>query len=552
MRHTAASLLAPRLGALLFLMSVIATVPAGPQRDQKRLAQEEREDYYAKWLNEYVVYSITDEEQKVFEALTAPEEKEQFIEQFWFRRDPDPTTSVNEFKEEHYRRIAYANEHFSAGMPGWKTDRGRIYILHGPPDQIESYPTGGPYFRPAHEGGGATTAYPFERWWYRYIEGVGSDIELEFVDQKGTAFYKLALDPAEKDALLHVPGLGKTAAEMLGLAEKRDRPFFSPGNRESYPLQVVRAADNPFQRYETYARVQAPKPIRYTDLKKLVKVEVTYTTLPFELRKDYFRLNERQLLVPVTFQVENKNLTFKKEGEVYRARVAVYGIVTSLTHRIVAEFDDDLVLTYAPEQFERGLLQSSQYQKVLFLEDRMRYRLDLVVKDVHSGNVGVRREALAPPSSEDGKLSVSSLILSSQLWLMKEIPAENTMFVLGDVKIRPSIDRRFSASRPLYAYLHVYNPGLDQSTLAPALSISFRILRDGQPVLELAEESGESIQNISGQWVVLIRELPTRQLKSGAYRIQVDVRDRIKGEKARVEETFEIVEAQPRQEAERK
>ncbi|HTG13877.1 MAG TPA: GWxTD domain-containing protein, partial [Blastocatellia bacterium] len=143
--------------------------------------KEELKSVYKKWLEEDVSYIITDEERKAFKTLKTDEERDQFIEQFWLRRDPDPDTPENEYKEEYYQRIQYANEKFSSGIPGWRTDRGRIYVKFGKPDEIESHPSGGSYDRPTYEGGGSTTTYPFETWWYRYIEGVGSDVEIEFV-----------------------------------------------------------------------------------------------------------------------------------------------------------------------------------------------------------------------------------------------------------------------------------------------------------------------------------------------------------------------------------
>ena len=140
---------------------------------------------YKKWLNEDVRWIITPEELSAFKQLSNDEERDQFIEQFWLRRDPTPDTEENEFKEEHYRRIAYANEHFAAGKAGWRTDRGRIYIVFGPPDEIDAHPSGGQYNRPMEEGGGETSTYPFETWRYRYIEGLGDkgqEVMIEFVD----------------------------------------------------------------------------------------------------------------------------------------------------------------------------------------------------------------------------------------------------------------------------------------------------------------------------------------------------------------------------------
>jgi GWxTD domain-containing protein len=179
---------------------------------------------YQRWLNEEVVYIITDEERRAFRSLTTDEEREKFIEQFWLRRDPTPGTPRNEFREEHYRRIAYANRAFDAGtVPGWKTDRGMIYVKFGPPAEREQHPNGGTYDRPIEEGGGVTTVFPFEKWRYDFIEGIGSNIVIEFVDTTGKGEYHMTTDPEEKDALLYVAGAGLTLFEELGLAKKSDR-----------------------------------------------------------------------------------------------------------------------------------------------------------------------------------------------------------------------------------------------------------------------------------------------------------------------------------------
>ena len=202
------------------------------QRKNKDL-ERELDSQYKKWLNEDVIYIITPEEKNAFLHLATNEEREQFIEQFWQRRNPDPDSAENTYKEEHYRRIAYANEHYASGIPGWKTDRGRIYIMWGPADEVDSHPTGGSYQRPSTEGGGETTTYPFEDWRYRYLEGMGEDVELEFVDPTSTGEYHLTMDPSEKDALLYVPGAGLTMAEEMGMASKADRFSNTDGTHDA-------------------------------------------------------------------------------------------------------------------------------------------------------------------------------------------------------------------------------------------------------------------------------------------------------------------------------
>ncbi len=522
-----------------------ATTAAGQQSKANvhKQQQEEQQDYFRKWLHEDITYIITPEEKTVFETLTTPEEKDQFIEQFWYRRDPDPGTTINQSREEHYRRIAYANERFASGLPGWKSDRGRIYIIHGPPDEVEMHPSGGRYRRPAWEGGGTTSTYPFEVWWYRHIEGVGQGVELEFVDPSFSGEYRLALSPDEKDAMLHVPGVGLTLAEQFGLATKANRPSFASGNREYYPLRARRAKDNPFIRYETFVGVQRPKKIYYDDLKELVDVNVTYNDLAFELRKDYFKLNDEQVLVTITLTLQNQNLAFKEENGVYVAKVGVYGVVTTITKRIIKEFEDDLIHAYQAEFFQQGLHRRSTYQKIIVLDRKLRYKLDLVVKDVHSGKVGVIRQGIFTPSYTGEELVASSLILSDSIRQLDDIQQQDQMFVLGDLKIRPSVGNTFSSSKPLGVYLQVYNAGMDQSTDRPSLRVRYKLLQGGENVAERVDEKGEAIQFFSQGRVVLVTIFSPQSLRPGRYRMEVEVQDRIRNQLVTAGEKFHVVEA---------
>jgi GWxTD domain-containing protein len=243
---------------------------AKPMTDKQRKKQEEKlrkelETPYRKWLNEDVTYIITDEERQAWKRLSTDDEREQFIEQFWLRRDPTPDTEENEFKEEHYRRIAYANEHYASGIPGWKTDRGRTYIVYGPPDEIESHPSGGTYERPFEEGGGTTSTYPFEKWRYRYIDGIGNDINIEFVDTTMSGEYHMSMDPSEKDALLYVPGAGLTMMEQMGLADKTQRFQRTDGTHLGTGGQPLPESMNEFTRLEQFAKLQKPPAVKFKD-----------------------------------------------------------------------------------------------------------------------------------------------------------------------------------------------------------------------------------------------------------------------------------------------
>ena len=525
----------------LALLAVSITVSAGQEDEDNldKIRQEEALDYFKKWLNQDVRYLIMPEEKDVFQELTTPDEKERFIEQFWFRRDPDPSSAENEFREEHYRRIAFANERYSEGTPGWLTDRGRIYIIHGKPDQIESHEAGeAVYDRLPEEGGGSTSTFPFIKWWYRHIDGIGDNVELEFVDKRFSGAYQLALTPWEKDALMNTE-FGHTFAEEAGVSTRADR-YRNRTHGDKYTN--YRAQDNPFERYRRHIMVMAPQAIKYKDFEKLVDVNITYEVLPLKVRLDYMKLDDGHVLVPITIQLDNQYLDFVKEGEVNIARMGIYGRIISLSNRLVMEFEDDLMSSYSPQLLQKGLRERSMYQKVVTLEKKGRYKLDLVVKDLRSGKVGVLQQVIIPPPYGEQKLASSSMILSGYIRTLDDIPDGEPMFVLGDVRIRPNMAKLFPREGSMGVYLQLYNSAIDQTTFQPSLKVSYRLLKDGKPVKEFIDEGGESVQYYSGRRVVLIKVLPLQNLEPGDYSLQVESQDLIGNQTVTNSDRFKVIE----------
>jgi len=337
---------------------------------------------YKKWLDEDVRWIITDEEQKAFKLLSNDEERDQFIEAFWQRRDPTPDTIENEFKEEHYRRMAYANEHFAAGIPGWKTDRGRIYVMYGPADEIESHPSGGTYDRPMDEGGGTTSTFPFEDWRYRYLEGIGQEVIIEFVDTCMCGDYHMTMDRSEKDALLYTPNAGLTLYEQMGMASKADR--FTGGGLERLgagPFNTNNQAKQ-FDRLEQFYKLQKPPAVKFKDLEEVVSHKISVNLMPFDVRTDFVRVTGDTVLVPITIQVKNRDITFVNKDGVQRGTVNIFGRVTTLTGKIVQTFEDTVQVDVPAELLPKVTENSSVYWKALPLRPNL-YRIDVAVKDVN-------------------------------------------------------------------------------------------------------------------------------------------------------------------------
>ncbi len=495
------------------------------KRREKKLHRELATPY-KKWLDEEVAYIIADEERTAFLRLETNEEREQFIEQFWLRRDPTPDTVENEFKEEHYRRIAYANERFASGIPGWRTDRGRIYIIWGPPDEIETHPTGGSYERPPEEGGGSTSTYPFEKWRYRYLEGIGNDVNLEFVDPTGSGEYRLTMDPSEKDALLHVPGAGLSELEAMGMASKTDRFSRSDGTHLPRTLGGESVKMNEFERLELYAKVQRPPPVKFKDLEEVVTSRLIRNQINFDYRFDFLRVTGDTVLVPITVQIANRQLTFQDRNGVHSAALNLFGRISTLTGRVVQTFEDVIMRDFPASLLQQSLSAFSIYQKAIPLRPGL-YRLDLVIKDVQSGNVGVVNTRLAVPRYEDDKLEASTLILADQI---ERVPAKQVglgQFVLGSSKVRPKLNAEFTPNDRLGIFLQVYNLKVDGNTHKADAAIEYHVRRvkDQKEVFSLAETNEKLHQ--TGEQLTVEKIMPLGSFEPGRYKLEIQATDQL-------------------------
>jgi GWxTD domain-containing protein len=506
---------------------------AKPLTDKERKRREEKlrkelETPYKKWLNEDVVYIITDEERQAWKRLATDEEREQFIEQFWLRRDPTPDTAENEFKEEHYRRIAYANERYASGIPGWKSDRGRIYITFGPADEIESHPSGGSYERPAEEGGGTTSTYPFEQWRYRWIEGIGTDIIIEFVDPTMTGEYRMTMDPSEKDALLMVPNAGLTLMEQMGMASKTDRFNRTDGTRLGQAFGGTPAKMNEFERLEQFAKLQKPPVIKFKDLEASVNSVIKFNILPIQVHADFFPLTESSVLTNITLQLENKDLQFQAKEGVQKAVVNMYGRITSMARRVINVFEDTVTVDSPAELLAEISKKSSIYQKSVPLAPGM-YRLNIVVRDVVGGNMNNYELALNVPRYDPEKLVMSTLVLAD---LIEKVPTRSIgtgQFVIGSTKVRPRINNTFRRDEKMGIYIKAYNFTPDEKTQKPNGLVDYEVVKNGtnEKIFEFSEIVS-SIPGASTSQVTIEKLLPLQSMQPGQYTLKMKLTDNIK------------------------
>jgi GWxTD domain-containing protein len=502
---------------------------------QQKALRQELKGEYKKWIDEDVRWIITDQEMQAFKNLGNDEERDQFIENFWLRRNPNPDSPENEYREEHYARIAYANEHFAAGKPGWKTDRGHMYIAYGKPDSIDSHPSGGSYERPMEEGGGNTSTFPFEIWHYRYLEGIGDNIDIEFVDTCMCGDYHMTIDRSEKDALKHTPGAGQTLYEQMGQAKQADR--FSGGGLEQLgagPMSTQNQSKQ-FDRLDQFAKLQAAPVIKFKDMEAFMTTSKILTGPPFlfDVRTDYVKVTNDTILVPITLQIRNGDITFVTKDGVSTGTVNILGRVTNLNHKIIQTFEDPVGVQVPSELLARKRGDLSVYWKSLPLRPGL-YKIDIVIKDVNNpDHIGRWERSLNVPRYDDDRLASSSLILAST---MERVPSRDIgagNFVISDTHIVPRVPSgigvpvTYHRAQSLNFWMQVYNLGIDEKSKQNGATIEYQILdlATNKAVLETQELTAKTSPNTDQ--VTIEKSLPLASLVPGKYQVNIKVNDGI-------------------------
>jgi GWxTD domain-containing protein len=323
----------------------------GPDTANRRVLKADGEPGFGTvWVNEDVRWLITDRERAAFNLLKDDREREFFIDTFWLRRDPTPDTIENEFKEEHYRRMAYANQHFGArDMAGWESDRGRVYIVFGPPDAVNVSPRTKPLSQATDRA-----CPPWEDWYYRYIEERGSDVHVHFVDSCSCGEYLLDRYSASGGAIFAV---GPSEVDTLN----------------PQPQGLV--------------RLVRPPGVQFKNLEEIVTVKLKVNLLPITARTDFVPVTHATDMVTLRIDMKNADLTFVIAREGKRASVEVFGRLATLAGRIAESFEGTMNVDVAEDELSKPSTGTSAYVKVLALPKGL-YRLDLAVKDKNADRVG--------------------------------------------------------------------------------------------------------------------------------------------------------------------
>lgn len=506
-----------------------------PNPDEKpRKVKRELKKAYVEWIND-VDPILTQSERDAWNKLGTDDEREKFIEDFWHSRDPDPDTTENEFKEQFFERVAYANEHFSSGKPGRLTDRGRIYIKFGKPDEVESHPAGGLYERTPSEGSGSTSTYPFEKWFYRYLPNVRSGIELEFVDPTGSGEYRLARNPDEKDALIYVPGAGPTLAELMGFETRAQRVANLGGfGRVNY----TRSQDSPFEVMDLFAGLERDQPFERNFLGNSTDTPIIDDNpINLETQINYFRQSDNRVLAVLTVQADNDDLTFRNSGGLEVARLNIFGRITSVANRRAGKFEDSVTTTATSKELSTIRTRKSAYAKA-FILDPGRYRMDVFVRDITSGAAGIKQVGFVVPEFPVDRLSTSSIVLAAKLENLEGGAAVGP-FVIGTTKVVPNLSAVYHRNQPIGVYLQIYNAAIDQTTLRPAADAVYVLLKNGKELSRHVEDWRQI--NDAGQRLTLTRLIDSSSLEPGEYQVQIRITDHVSGQTITPSATFTIV-----------
>ncbi len=348
-------------------------------------------------------------------------------------------------------------------------------------------------------------------------------MEFEFVDTCGCGDYHVTLDPDEKDALAKVPGAGPKLAEELGITTKAQRgrgePSLFGGNSQS----------KMFDKMDQLARAMAPPPVKFRDLEEIVNSKIRYDLLPFDVQIDYVKASSDTVLVPITIQVANRDLTYVAKDGVQHASVNIFGRVTTLTGRIAQTFEEPLRLDQPQGLFESFIGNASVYQKMLPLRPGL-YLLSVVLKDVNGDKLGSVRQKILVPEFSDDKLASSSLIVADVMEMAPatEISAGN--FVIGKDKVRPRVasngkPAKFKRNQKVNLWMQVYNLAVDQQTKKSSATVVYEIrdVATNKPVIYLTETAGQLVNR--GDHVTLHQSLAPNKLEPGLYEVTIKVND---------------------------
>ncbi|MGQ9470694.1 MAG: GWxTD domain-containing protein [Candidatus Aminicenantales bacterium] len=496
---------------ILTLTGLLILAPLLPS--QKKRSPKELPPRYRKWLEEEVVYIITPREKEVFLQLETDREREIFINAFWKQRDPEPLTSENEFKIEHYRRIAYANQHFGKEGPGagWRSAMGRIYILLGPPDHVEKFESD-------------SETYPVVLWFYQgKVElGLPNAFYVVFFKRSGIGEYELYSpikdgpqslivhyqgDPADfLNAYNRLSNINPTLAQVsMSLIPEEWGASASP----SLASEILVRNKIPQAGYEKVKDAYANKLLAYKDI---IEVDYTANYIPSEGYAQV--LQDSSGIYFIHYLIEPKKLSLTQVGERYRANLEINGKVTDLDGRTIYQFERSVPIDFNQDQLNSIRDKLFSYQDAFPLLEGS-YRLDVLLKNtVTKEFTSVELDVAVP---ETGALWMSPLLLANRLVENPRYQGQVKPFLMGTTQLVPSPRNDFTRQDTLYLFFQII--GLPDE-LRQRGNLEYTILREGEKVFSRAR----ALQEYPDPTKIL-EEFPLKTFPPAYYIMRVSLLD---------------------------
>ena len=501
------------IGILALVVAVGSPATSAPQKGRyDNLTEEEAAKV---WIEEIAQYIATKQEKEIYKSLTTSEERVRFIDTFWAKRDPTPETPENEYKLEHYRRLAYANTFFSAGRPGWRTDRGRIYILLGPPSQVDSDPMG----RLAHQ-------FPTEVWTYSQPPHplLPPNLEIAFVDRRSIGDYEITFNLlADSDSTRRTEALmNEDFLDTLAKAEVRAMNFGRPGTVRSLADGLAPELER-LNELAAIAQVpeQAIRPLRET-----VTTDFSFDAASLDVtpRVEFFRASDGQMAIPVNVDLAYSNFAYVEKGDFYESRFEILGRIVDGNGNSVDEYVREELFALPKDQITVLQHQSVLYQLVLYAPPG-EYRLQLAVRDKNQ-KIRMTESELSVPAMGDA-LDLSTVLLAEQILELDNptIPGKKDPFTFGKYKVLPSQDGSFAPGKSLQVYFEVYNLGLDEEGKT-RVKLEYTFRREGRLFRNVAPTYPfpDSRPNRS-----IMSAIPLKDFTPASYSVTVTLTDEVTG-----------------------
>lgn len=488
----------------ILLAFIFCICSFGHTADQE-IKKEKLTKKHKKWLDEEVPYIISQNEKEIFKSLATSEQRDEFIRNFWKRRDPSPMTPVNQFKEEHYRRIEYANRRYFEGTAGWRSDRGRVYIMFGPPDFFETNPGGGRGF--LFDVSGPTAEFPSEVWTYRFIPGLKlrqTRIDFTFVNYYNSGKYQLTSNPALANALRN------TSIEGSRDVGYEDHNTLVPGSTsKDLPMnsieQLMMMTELTKSRGEVFEEMERSSRLR--KLRGVVDSRESLYQMPFVMDESFLSGENNLVKVPISLEIAGKDVAFRKEGDRYNG-VVNFHIEVKDSEDTVYQSSERLEMNLTEQTFQQRMGNTYQYKHRVTIAPG-EYWLHVVVWDEFDNKVGhVDKRLLVPEISRD-KFGLSDIILARSLRVVqqekpktvdaKDIQALETLaesglkvpdkvaiqkkkeapFTFGNIVIEPNTTTEYAKNQELVFFYQIYGLKFDADEKKSKMRVVHQIEKNG-------------------------------------------------------------------------